>query len=122
MSIAGKAQAPAWPREPILSQLLLKQQLFDAAGFCWVATDEGVFRYNDYERKLLRPGSARPPERQVQALVTDQQGRLWVGAEAGLFCLEPRMGQPRAVALPALPAGTYPSVTTLFCHPRSGQL
>ena len=120
------ARAQTWQRDPLLSQLLVKQQLFDATGFCWVATDEGVFRYDGYEllplRRLLRPGGPPPPERLVQALALDAHGQLWIGAEAGLFCLELRTGRLRAVPLPALPGTTSPSITTLFCHPRSGQL
>ncbi|MDQ2772964.1 MAG: hypothetical protein M3Y54_20965, partial [Bacteroidota bacterium] len=123
---ATRSTAQGWQRDPILSQLLVKQQLFDAAGFSWVATDEGVFRYDGYElmalRRLLRPGSPLPPERLVQALALDGSGHLWIGAEAGLFCLEIRTGQLRAVPLPAPPGTTYPNITTLFCHPRSGQL
>lgn len=125
--LSGKpAASQAWQRDPLLSQLLIKQLLTDATGFRWVATDEGVFRYDGYElvplHKLLRPGRVLPPARLAQTLALDRAGRLWIGTEAGLLCFVPATGELRAVPLPPQPGSIYPNVTALFCHPRSGQL
>ena len=83
--VAVAAQPADWQRDPVLSQVLVQQMATDRIGYRWVATDEGVFRYDGYElvplRKLLRPGSAAPPEQHVRALVADQRGMLWVAAD-----------------------------------------
>jgi len=115
-----------WQRDPVLSRLLIKRLLTDPAGFQWVATDEGVFRYDGYEllplARLVRPGSCPAPRGQVFSLCLDAGGHLWVGADAGLFCLTLRTGAFRRVPLPQETAGEPAAVGLLFYHPRSGHL
>ena len=91
-----------------------------------MATDEGVFRYDGYEllplARLVRPGSCPAPRGQVFSLCLDAGGHLWVGADAGLFCLTLRTGAFRRVPLPQEAPGESAAVGLLFYHPRSGHL
>ncbi|MBC7448020.1 MAG: hypothetical protein H7330_08160 [Hymenobacteraceae bacterium] len=103
----GNSTDPPWTRDPVLSQVLVQQMATDRVGYCWVATDEGVFRYDGYElvplRKLLRPGSPVPPEQHIRALVADGQGLLWVVADnKPLLRLDPVAGTLRETRLPIL--------------------
>lgn len=54
---ARAAPTLTWQHDPVLSQVLVQQMVTDHLGYRWVATDEGVFRYDGYElvplRKLL---------------------------------------------------------------------
>ncbi len=123
---AGQASAEPWHRDPILSQLLIKQLLTDQTGFQWIATDEGVFRYDGYElvplARLIRPGRVAAPKGIVSAICLDPTGHLWIGADAGLFCLTLRTGAFRRLALPQEATAAPPTVMQLFRHPRSGHL
>lgn len=118
--------ADAWQRDPVLSQLLVKQMVTDAAGYRWVATSEGVFRYDGYEllalKQLVRSGNSLIPFQTVSVLLLDPAGRLWLGGEEGLFCFTPRTGVLQAVPLPSTPKASRIGVAALFLHPRSGQL
>ncbi len=120
------ARAESWQRDPVLSKLLIKHLLTDATGFQWIATDEGVFRYDGYElvplARLVRLGSAAPPRGIVSTMSLDPAGHLWLGADAGLFCLTLRTGVFRRMALPADVGAAPPTVIQLFRHPRSGHL
>ncbi len=118
--------AESWQRDPILSQLLIKQMVTDKAGYRWIASDIGVLRYDGYElvplRKLLRPGTRPAPERQALSLTLDHGGYLWMGTQSGLYRFNPRTGDVLSVSLPNLRPALGIGVITLFCHPVSGQL
>ncbi len=120
------SRADAWQRDPLLSQYLVKQMVTDAAGFRWVATSEGAFRYDGYElvplTRLVRTGNTAAPTGTVWLLVLDRAGRLWLGTEQGLFCFSPRSGRLRAIPLPQSVTVNSLGITALFLHPRSGQL
>ena len=126
----GLAQPAPWQRDAVLSRLLIRQLLTDASGLQWVATDEGVFRYDGYEllplARLVRPGSHAAPKGLVSSLCLDPAGHLWLGADAGLYCYTLRTGALRQIVLPP-PAWKSPkvppsAVLMLFRHPRSGHL
>ena len=120
------ALADPWQRDPVLSRLLIKKLLTDPVGFQWVATDEGVFRYDGYElvplARLLRPGSAAAPRGQASSLCLDGTGHLWLGTDVGLFCLTLRTGAFRRVLVPHEPASASQTVFRLFLHPRTRHL
>ncbi len=122
----GPARAEPWQRDPILSQLLIRHLLTDPAGYQWIATDEGIFRYDGYElvplARLARAGSVVAPKGMASTLCLDPAGQLWVGADAGLFCLTLRTGALRRVALSADARAASPTIVQLFRHPRSGHL
>ena len=123
---AVPARAEPWQRDPVLSQLLIRQLLTDPAGYQWVATDEGVLRYDGYElvplARLVRAGGAAAPRGIIGALCLDPAGHLWVGADAGLFCLTLQTGTFRRVGLPHKGGYPQPTVMQLFRHPQSGHL
>lgn len=120
------AAAEAWQRDPVLSRLLVKQMVTDAAGYRWIVASEGVFRYDGYElvplAQLVRHGCAVPPHLKAWLLVLDPAGRLWLGTEQGLFCFTLRTGLLQAVPLPQSVQAVKPDVVALLLHPRSGQL
>ncbi len=124
-SYAAPPPPPVWVRDPALSPLLIQQLVTDPAGFRWVATNEGVFRYDGYEAvplaRLVRRGGRLPAVTFVPALALDRAGHLWIGSEVGLFRFEPITGTLMAVPL-GLPTDERPAVHTLFCHPRTGHL
>ena len=128
-SLPARAADP-WQRDPVLSRLLVKKLLTDPAGYQWVASDEGVFRYDGYEllplARLLRPGSPPAPKGTASTLCLDPAGHLWLGTDAGLYCFTLRTGALRQIALPApalnAPNPPPPAVLMLFRHPRSGHL
>ncbi len=115
-----------WQRDPILSQLLIRHLLTDPAGYQCIATDEGVFRYDGYElvplTRLTCPGRVAAPRGMVSTLCLDPAGLLWIGADAGLFCLTLRTGALRRVALSADARTAPPTVIQLFRHPRAAHL
>ncbi len=119
------APASPWLRDAPLSQLLVKRMVTDAAGFRWVATSKGVFRYDGYElvplQQLVRSGDDVPAQ-VVWRVVLDRAGRLWLTGQYGLFCFTPRTGRFRAIPLPAMRLDIAPGTGELLVHPRTGHL
>ncbi len=118
------ARAGAWERDPLLSALLIQEMATDAVGFRWIATDEGVFRYDGYETVALpdmqRSGPSLPVET-INSLVVDGAGRVWFGSSIGLYRFEPTTGRLRVIPLP-LPSRESRIVHKLLCHPRTGRV
>jgi signal transduction histidine kinase len=123
---AATCRAEPWQRDPILSQLLVRTLLTDPAGFQWIATDEGVYRYDGYElvplARLVRAGSVAAPKGLCSAFSLDPAGHLWIGTDMGVFRLTLRTGALRRVALPHDAGFPQPTITQLYRHPRSGHL
>ncbi|MGI4862599.1 MAG: sensor histidine kinase [Janthinobacterium lividum] len=122
-SIVAQRLAAPWQPDPVLSALLVQQLVFSPGGYGWVATDEGVRRYDGYAAvplaRLVRQGVAAPTG-YVQ-LVLDPTGTLWIGAATGLFRFEPGTGQLMRQALPTTP-GERSQVTALWRDARTGGL
>ncbi|GAA4000617.1 hypothetical protein GCM10022408_09700 [Hymenobacter fastidiosus] len=121
---ASATEGPGWQRDPVLSSLLIQQMVTDAAGFRWVATDEGVYRYDGNEIVPLKSLVRRGPRLKVEAvsaLALDRAGRLWIGAESGLSRFDPTTGRLLVVPIPLRP-DERPKVITLLHHPRSDHL
>ena len=60
----------------------------DAAGFIWIATDDGLNRYDGREFRVYRPPSAegeRAKSFNIKALHEAVDGSLWVGGENNGF-------------------------------------
>lgn len=121
--VLGRTALP-WYRDPVLSSLLIQAMVTDGAGFRWVATDEGVYRYDGYEtvplKALVRQGATLPAEL-TTTLLLDRAGRLWIGSKAGLYRFEIGTGTLRHVRLPLAP-DEAPAVLDLLCHPRTGRV
>lgn len=58
----------------------------DRAGFIWVGTREGLFRYDGYAFRLFEHDSADPnslSDNAIRTIYEDPQGMLWVGTNTG---------------------------------------
>ena len=68
----------------------------DRAGFLWVGTREGLFRYDGYsatefEHEVADPASLS--DNSVRSIYEDREGRLWIGTNTGgLNRLDPASG------------------------------
>ena len=66
----------------------------DRDGFLWVATGDGLVRYDGHHFRPQERATADPARRNlgwVQALLPGRDGRLWIGTEAdGLASYDPR--------------------------------
>jgi diguanylate cyclase (GGDEF)-like protein/PAS domain S-box-containing protein len=70
-----------------LSQSTVQAILQDHAGFLWLATEEGLDRYDGYGFAVFKHDPKHPgslPNDRVTALHDDRHGQLWVGTDAGL--------------------------------------
>jgi diguanylate cyclase (GGDEF)-like protein len=58
----------------------------DGDGFLWIATENGLARWDGYRFREYQPDPKRPdalPDNDVQTLHTDIHGRLWIGLNSG---------------------------------------
>lgn len=88
----------------------------DRAGFLWLATGDGLVRYDGYRFQPQLRDSADPARRNlgwIRALLPTRDGRLWIATESqGLAVYDPTNGRitiPRAAADGAAP----PTITAL---------
>lgn len=91
----GVAQAVQLPEAPLFVQMTHADGLpstyvnaleEDAAGYLWVATQDGLARYDGVEFTIYRHAvddATTLPGNAVQVLHVDAQDRIWVGAEGG---------------------------------------
>lgn len=64
----------------------VKDIVIDRYGMLWLATNEGVVRYNGYTFKHIRRQPGQPnslPHNDVNALLEDRNGALWIGTDGG---------------------------------------
>lgn len=70
-----------------LSQLVINDIVQDDKGFVWIATDDGLNRYDGHDNQIYRPSvldSDKINHFAVKRLAVDLKGELWVGSEGGL--------------------------------------
>ena len=70
-----------------LPQMSVIDIVKDHRGFMWFATTDGVARYDGYEFVTFRHDPADPhslPTNNVNTMVLDSAGLLWVGTDTGL--------------------------------------
>jgi ligand-binding sensor domain-containing protein/CheY-like chemotaxis protein/AraC-like DNA-binding protein/two-component sensor histidine kinase len=62
----------------------------DNSGYLWMATDEGIMRYNSHEAFLYNEyeGLARGIKNRVNTVFADSQNNIWAGNENGLLRLD----------------------------------
>jgi len=78
-----------------LSQASVNALLQDSSGFMWIATEDGVDRYDGYSftnLSMLRTPYGHLDSNFVVALAKDQEGTLYIGTEGGLSTRNPRTG------------------------------
>lgn len=79
-----------------LSQGMILDMIQDKEGFIWIATKDGLNRYDGYEFKVYSndPYSSQSlSNNTVNSLFEDSQGRIWAGTEnSGLNVFEKRSG------------------------------
>ena len=89
----------------------------DGAGFLWIATGDGVVRYDGYRFRVQERDVSDPSRRNlgwVRAMLAARGGRVWFGTEVdGLAVYEP--GSDRIVdhKNPALGAAPAPTISAL---------
>ena len=65
----------------------------DRHGFLWIATDDGLIRYDGYEHRVYRRSSEIPDtiaDNYVEAVAEDRHGNLWAATRGGLSRFDPR--------------------------------
>lgn len=70
-----------------LSQGMVNAIIQDAYGFMWLATKDGLNRYDGYSFTVFRhdpEDSTTVRNNYIYSLLEDKQGRLWVGTSEGL--------------------------------------
>lgn len=76
-----------------LSQGMVNAIIQDKYGFMWLATKDGLNRYDGYSFTVFRhdpEDSATVRNNYIYALLEDEQGRLWVGTAEGLDLFDRR--------------------------------
>lgn len=91
-----------WQADPVLSQLLIHQMVQDTDGFLWVATNDGVYRYDGYQTVPIRQLDARHPQLPMARyqLALGRHGELWLFGKPGLFCYSTTRQHLMGISLP----------------------
>ncbi|WP_332369382.1 two-component regulator propeller domain-containing protein [Spirosoma telluris] len=94
------AQSKGWQELTIsdgLSQGMIFDLKQDQKGFIWIATKDGLNRYDGHNFKVFTHDSYNPytlSENVCTALLIDQHQRIWIGTQSkGLNLLNPRTGR-----------------------------
>lgn len=76
-----------------LSNNLIYDILQDKSGFLWIATDDGLNRYDGYDFKVFRNDpndKSSLSDNSVWSLAVDKSGKIWVGTKTGwINCYDP---------------------------------
>lgn len=70
-----------------LSQSTINDILEDRDGFVWIATDDGLNRYDGQKftiYKHFRSDSTTIPDNEIKRLYEDKTGKIWIGTVSGL--------------------------------------
>lgn len=84
------------PPERGLSQSVVLDLVQDAQGFLWLATQDGLNRFDGYEFKIFKNDPSAPnslPGNLLSSLERDLEGNLWIGmVDGGLSRYDPNTG------------------------------
>ena len=79
-----------------LSQSHVTAILEDNFGYIWMATQDGLNRFNGYEFEVYKNqinDSSSIPNNYVHSLVKDSKGMLWFGTNRGIGSIDPLSGE-----------------------------
>jgi len=89
----------------------------DRDGFLWIATGDGLVRYDGHRFRPQERDSPDPARRNlgwIRALQPARDGRLWIGTEAdGLAVYDPRRDRVDSLPDPATGPGPAPAIIAL---------
>ena len=89
-----------------MSQTTVNDLLIDTNGFVWLATENGLNRFDGYRVRRVSPAGGMLDESPVYRLMQDKQDNLWVGtAEEGLLRLVPHTGDFQQILTRTFPYG-----------------
>lgn len=101
----------------VLSTVGIRAVSSDPVGFAWVATRQGLFRYDGRQlvplNQLVRQGA--PLRGEAYRVVADSAGTVWIGMHDGLYAFVPATGELRRVPLPPL-TGRHSHINALLLH------
>ncbi|HEX8429254.1 sensor histidine kinase [Hymenobacter sp.] len=88
----------------VLSTVGVRDISSDPAGFAWVATRQGMFRYDGRQLVPLNQLVRQGPHLRGEAyrVAADSTGTVWVGMHDGLYAFVPTTGELRQVPVPRL--------------------
>ena len=113
----ARAQPLEQHPDRVLSTVGIRDISSDATGFAWVATPQGLFRYDGRQLVPLNQLVRLGPRLSGEALrvVADSAGTVWVGMYDGLYAFVPATGELRRVPLPRLTA-RHGRINALLLH------
>lgn len=79
-----------------LSQSTVNDVLEDRDGFVWIATDDGLNRYDGQKftiYKHIRSDSTTIPDNEIKKLYEDSTGKIWIGTVSGLCMYDKNTNQ-----------------------------
>ncbi|MBN4071502.1 hypothetical protein JYT72_03210, partial [Crocinitomix catalasitica] len=91
-----------------LSQSSVTTVTQDKFGFIWIATQDGLNKYNGYDFKVLRndPNNGKSiPNNYIHDLIKDNDGNLWFGTNRGIGKIDPINGE-----IERINRNTYPEL------------
>ena len=87
-----------------LSQSNVGSIVQDRLGFMWIATKDGLNRYDGYQFKVYKVSSdTNQPKllsNSINALLCDSKGNLWIGTDRGLTIYDYRTNKSRTISSP----------------------
>lgn len=123
--LAGASPPPTEPATPYFESVgaddiprgVVPAMAQDRAGFLWIATGDGLVRYDGYRFQAQELAGARPAERNmgwVRTLLAGRDGRVWIGTETrGLAVYDPQQDRIRLVRPAEAAAAPLPTLRAL---------
>lgn len=84
----------------------IKQIFKDSDGYMWFATSNGLCQYNGYELKVYKSSYLSPTllhSNIVNAIVEDNEKRIWIGTAQGINILDKKTGKVESVSNDSIP-------------------